>query len=79
MRPMVAAAGRPGRPARLSRELIVAAALRGDLASLTMRELATRLDVSHSALYRWVATAYVEFFRGLPALVVILARWIRRG
>jgi len=23
--------------------------------------------------YRWLATAYVEFFRGLPALVVILA------
>jgi AcrR family transcriptional regulator len=52
---VTAAAGRPGRPARLSRELIVAAALRGDLASLTMRELAARLDVSHSALYRWVA------------------------
>jgi AcrR family transcriptional regulator len=48
-------AGRPGRPARLSRELIVAAALQGDLASLTMRELAARLAVSHSALYRWVA------------------------
>jgi polar amino acid transport system permease protein len=24
-------------------------------------------------LYRWLATAYVEFFRGLPALIVILA------
>jgi AcrR family transcriptional regulator len=46
---------RPGRPARLSRELIVAAALQGDLAILTMRELAARLGVSHSALYRWVA------------------------
>lgn len=23
--------------------------------------------------YRWVATAYIEFFRGLPALVVIIA------
>jgi AcrR family transcriptional regulator len=49
------AAGRPGRPARLSRDLIVAAALQGNLASLTMRELAARLGVSHSALYRWVA------------------------
>jgi AcrR family transcriptional regulator len=49
------AAGRPGRPARLSRELIVTAALQGDLANLTMRELAARLGVSHSALYRWVA------------------------
>jgi AcrR family transcriptional regulator len=52
---VVRAAGRPGRPARLSRDLIVAAALQGDLASLTMRELAARLGVSHSALYRWVA------------------------
>lgn len=45
----------PGRPARLSRDLIVARALEGDLATLTMRELAGRLGVSHSALYRWVA------------------------
>jgi AcrR family transcriptional regulator len=52
---VVRTAGRPGRPARLSRELIVAAALQGDLASLTMRDLAARLGVSHSALYRWVA------------------------
>lgn len=44
-----------GRPPRLSRDLIVAAALESDLSTLTMRELATRLDVSHSALYRWVA------------------------
>ncbi|WP_405061732.1 TetR family transcriptional regulator [Kribbella sp. NBC_01505] len=43
-----------GRPARLNRELIVAAALETGLDGLTMRELATRLDVSHSALYRWV-------------------------
>jgi AcrR family transcriptional regulator len=49
------AVGRPGRPARLSRELIVAAALQCDLAGLTMRELAARLGVAHSALYRWVA------------------------
>ncbi|MGW8557314.1 TetR/AcrR family transcriptional regulator [Streptomyces tubercidicus] len=46
---------RPGPPARLSRESIAAAALAsGDLESLSMRELATRLGVSHSALYRWV-------------------------
>ncbi|MFF4168698.1 TetR/AcrR family transcriptional regulator [Streptomyces sp. NPDC001744] len=45
---------RPGRPARLSRELIVEAALRGDVETLTMRELASRLGVSHSSLYRWV-------------------------
>ncbi|WP_129838243.1 TetR/AcrR family transcriptional regulator [Streptomyces sp. RFCAC02] len=44
----------PGRPSRLSRERIVAAALDGGLDTLTMRDLAARLDVSHSALYRWV-------------------------
>jgi len=32
----------------------VAAALEGDLRTLTMRDLAARLGVSHSALYRWV-------------------------
>ncbi|MCE4943584.1 MULTISPECIES: TetR/AcrR family transcriptional regulator [Streptomyces] len=46
---------RPGRPAQLSRERIVDAALStGNLDALTMRELAARLTVSHSALYRWV-------------------------
>ncbi|WP_329156519.1 TetR family transcriptional regulator [Streptomyces anulatus] len=44
----------PGRPPRLSRERIAEAALRGDVETLTMRELATRLGVSHSSLYRWV-------------------------
>lgn len=43
-----------GRPARLNRDAIVAAALEGDLRTLTMRDLAARLGVSHSALYRWV-------------------------
>ncbi|MEU7636804.1 TetR family transcriptional regulator [Streptomyces sp. NPDC039016] len=46
---------RPGRPAQLNRERIVDAALStGNLDTLTMRELAARLTVSHSALYRWV-------------------------
>jgi polar amino acid transport system permease protein len=31
------------------------------------------MRLSPIAPYRWLATAYVEFFRGLPALVVILA------
>jgi len=43
-----------GRPAKLSRDAIVAAALESDLGTLTMRELATHLGVSHAALYRWV-------------------------
>lgn len=47
---------RPGRPAQLDRERIVDAALSaGNLDTLTMRELATRLGVTHGALYRWVA------------------------
>ncbi|WP_424215896.1 TetR/AcrR family transcriptional regulator (plasmid) [Streptomyces sp. BI20] len=44
----------PGRPPRLSRERIVEAALQGGVDTLTMRELASRLGVSHSSLYRWV-------------------------
>lgn len=44
-----------GRPARLNRDAIVAAALECDLRTLTMRDLAARLGVSHSALYRWVS------------------------
>lgn len=46
----------PGRPARLSREAIVEAALEFDLADLSMHGLARRLGVSHGALYRWVAS-----------------------
>lgn len=30
------------------------------------------MKLSPVALYRWVATAYIEFFRGVPALIVIL-------
>ncbi|WP_413812383.1 hypothetical protein [Streptomyces sp. OE57] len=43
-----------GRPARLSRELIVSTAPRCDLTTLTMRELATRLGAD-------------TLLRGLPA------------
>jgi AcrR family transcriptional regulator len=46
---------RRGRPAQISRELIVNAAVSaGNLDTLTMRELAARLGVTHAALYRWV-------------------------
>jgi AcrR family transcriptional regulator len=57
---MAAAAGtrpQPGRPPQISREQIVAAALRGNLDTLTMRELAARLGVTHGALYRWVSSS----------------------
>jgi AcrR family transcriptional regulator len=46
---------RLGRPARLSREQIVEAAFSCDLRTVTMRDIAERLGVSHSALYRWVS------------------------
>lgn len=45
----------PGRPAQISRERILEAAVSsGNLDTLTMRELAARLAVTHGALYRWV-------------------------
>jgi polar amino acid transport system permease protein len=31
------------------------------------------MKLSPVVLYRWLATAYIEFFRGLPALIVMLA------
>lgn len=31
------------------------------------------MKMSPVAVYRWLATIYIEFFRGLPALIVILA------
>lgn len=45
---------RAGRPATLSREHIVRAALETGPNYLTVRGLAKRLGVTHSALYRWV-------------------------
>lgn len=44
----------PGRPAQLSVEVIVGAALESGASELTVRGLARRLDVTHKALYRWV-------------------------
>lgn len=44
-----------GRPARIGRDQILqAVTCVPDIDSLTMRQLAALLDVSHSALYRWV-------------------------
>jgi polar amino acid transport system permease protein len=31
------------------------------------------MKLSQIAPYRWIATAYIEFFRGIPALIVLLA------
>jgi len=45
----------PGRPAQISRDQIFEAVSSSEnLDTLTMRELAGRLNVSHGALYRWV-------------------------
>jgi len=40
---------------------------------LLLALLLALMKLSPAAPYRWMATAYVEFFRGLPALLVILA------
>ncbi|MFT4126315.1 MAG: TetR/AcrR family transcriptional regulator [Gordonia sp. (in: high G+C Gram-positive bacteria)] len=74
---------RPGRPPRLNRDMIVAAALESDLSTLTMRDLAARLGVSHSALYRWVAdrdglfdlVSDVMVERILPTTTPTVADW----
>lgn len=49
-----ASRAQPGRPPQIGRQQIVAAALEGNLDTLTMRQLAARLGVTHGALYRWV-------------------------
>ncbi|TCJ30108.1 amino acid ABC transporter permease [Nocardioides jejuensis] len=39
---------------------------------LTLAFALALMKLSPIRIYRWIATAYVEFFRGLPALIVIL-------
>lgn len=40
---------------------------------LVLALLLALMKLSPVFIYRWIATAYIEFFRGLPALIVILA------
>jgi polar amino acid transport system permease protein len=40
---------------------------------LALAILLALMKLSPVAIYRWLATCYIEFFRGLPALIVILA------
>lgn len=40
---------------------------------LSVGTLLALMRLSQVAPYRWIATAYVEFFRGIPALIVLLA------
>lgn len=66
----VAERRRPGRPAQISRDKIVeAVSLADNVDTLTMRELAARLGVGHSALYRWVKNRD-ELFDLLSEVVV---------
>jgi len=41
-------------------------------AGLVLAVLLALMKLSEVGLYRWLSTAYIEFFRGLPALVTIL-------
>ncbi|TWE11294.1 TetR family transcriptional regulator [Rudaeicoccus suwonensis] len=67
---MATAERRRGRPPQLSKKQIVAAVSAGhNVDELTMRELASRLGVGHSALYRWVRNRD-ELFDLLGAEVV---------
>jgi AcrR family transcriptional regulator len=61
MSTVIGARAQPGRKPQISREQIVAAALQGNLDTLTMRELAARLGVTHGALYRWVSSSDALF------------------
>lgn len=76
-----------GRPPRLSRDQIVAAALEIGIEDLTMAAVADRLDTSHQALYRWVRNrdelvafvvdTYVERLDVLPAAGEDWRGWLR--
>jgi polar amino acid transport system permease protein len=43
------------------------------LGGLALAFVLALMRLSPVAVYRWLATGYIEFFRGLPSLIVILA------
>jgi polar amino acid transport system permease protein len=45
----------------------------GFLLALALGMVLALMRLSSIRVYRWVATGYVEFFRGLPALLVVIA------
>lgn len=45
----------------------------GFILGLVVGTLLALMRLSQVAVYRWLAAAYVEFFRGLPALIVFIA------
>lgn len=77
-----------GRPPRLSRDQVVAAALEVGIENLTMTAVADRLATSHQALYRWVrdrdelvalvADAYVQRLDVDPVAGEDWHDWLRR-
>ncbi|HZG90226.1 MAG TPA: amino acid ABC transporter permease [Pseudonocardia sp.] len=54
------------------RNTVVFTAL-GFLLALALGLLLALMRLSSIRIYRWVAGAYIEFFRGLPALLVVIA------
>jgi AcrR family transcriptional regulator len=79
---------RVGRPARIGRDQVVAAAVEIGLEDLTMGAVAERLGTSHQALYRWVrnrdelvalvADAYVQRLDLSPMADEDWRAWLRR-
>lgn len=47
--------------------------LAGFAVGLSLGTVLALMRLSSVALYRWVATVYIEFFRGIPALLVVLS------
>ncbi|HEY0186759.1 MAG TPA: amino acid ABC transporter permease [Cellulomonas sp.] len=47
--------------------------LAGFAVGLSLGTLLALMRLSSVRLYRWAATAYIEFFRGIPALLVVIS------
>jgi polar amino acid transport system permease protein len=45
----------------------------GFAVGLSLGTVLALMRLSSVAVYRWIATAYIEFFRGIPALLVVLS------
>ncbi|WP_169165941.1 amino acid ABC transporter permease [Cellulomonas taurus] len=45
----------------------------GFAVGLTLGTLLALMKLSSVRLYRWIATVYIEFFRGIPALLVVIS------
>jgi polar amino acid transport system permease protein len=47
--------------------------LAGFAVGLSLGTVLALMRLSSVALYRWIATIYIEFFRGIPALLVVIS------